>query len=29
MNPDEYFVRASRLYDAERGEPRDFEWRER
>jgi len=28
MNPDEYFVRASRLYDAERGEPRDFEWRD-
>jgi len=29
MSADEYFVRASRLYDAERGEPREFEWSDR
>jgi hypothetical protein len=29
MSADEHFVRASRLYDAERGEPRAFEWSDR
>ncbi|MFW5950167.1 MAG: hypothetical protein ACOCR6_02315 [archaeon] len=29
MNPDEHFVRVSRLYDAEGGDSREFEWRDR